>query len=182
MEGKQVMNTPSGGHTKVSLSAQGHLFRSMERWSMLIHSPSSKDSSLLPRQIKMNCSRRSSMNYAATLPLCLIHLSRSEKHVQLLMSSGFFLNMMSNLMVILAQQWDLQVTPRWQWRRTNFGIIIVISIIIRQPLCPVVGRRPLHAVSKSACLVLSSVISYRSSICPGRLSTLRDKRQNKQRL
>ena len=44
-------------------------------------------------------------------------------------------------------------------------------IISRQPLCPVVGRRPQHAVSKSPCLVLSSAISCRSSICPGRLST-----------
>ena len=34
-----------------------------------------------------------------------------------------------------------------------------------------VGRRPQHAVSKLACPVLSSVISCRSSICPGRLST-----------
>ena len=44
-------------------------------------------------------------------------------------------------------------------------------IIIRQPLCPVVGRRPQHVVSKLPCLVLSSAISCRSSICPGRLST-----------
>ena len=48
--------------------------------------------------------------------------------------------------------------------------IIIIIIIIRQPLCPVVGRRPQHAVSKLPCLVLSSPISCRSSICPGRLS------------
>ena len=46
-----------------------------------------------------------------------------------------------------------------------------IIIIIRQPLCPVVGRRPQHAVSKLPCLVLSSAISCRSSICLGRLST-----------
>ena len=45
-------------------------------------------------------------------------------------------------------------------------------IIIRQPLSPVVGRRPQHAVSKLPYLVLSSAISCRSSICPGRLSTL----------
>ena len=32
-------------------------------------------------------------------------------------------------------------------------------IIIRQPLCPVVGRRPQHAVSKLPCIVLSSAIS-----------------------
>ena len=44
-------------------------------------------------------------------------------------------------------------------------------IIIRQLLCPVVGRRPQHVVSKLPCLVLSSTISCRSSICPGRLST-----------
>ena len=49
--------------------------------------------------------------------------------------------------------------------------ILIIIIIIRQPLCPVVGRRPQHAVSKLACLVLSSAISCCSSICPGRFST-----------
>ena len=38
-------------------------------------------------------------------------------------------------------------------------------------MCPVVGRRPQHVVSKWPCLVLSSAISCRSSICPGRLST-----------
>ena len=38
-------------------------------------------------------------------------------------------------------------------------------------MCPVVGRRPQHAVSKVPCLVLSSAISCRSSICLGRLST-----------
>ena len=46
--------------------------------------------------------------------------------------------------------------------------------IIGQPLCPVVGRRPQHAVSKLHCLVQSSAISCRSSsppIFPGRLST-----------
>ena len=37
---------------------------------------------------------------------------------------------------------------------------------------PVVGRRPQHAVSKLPCIVLSSAISCRSSICPGRLSTV----------
>ena len=37
--------------------------------------------------------------------------------------------------------------------------------------CPVVGRRPQHVVSKLPCLVLSSAISCRSSICPGRLFT-----------
>ena len=48
--------------------------------------------------------------------------------------------------------------------------IVIIIIIIMQPLCPVVGRRHQHAVSKLPCIVLSSVISCRSSICPGRLS------------
>ena len=49
-----------------------------------------------------------------------------------------------------------------------------IIIIIRQLLCPVVGRRPQHAVSKLPCLVqLSSAISCRSNIYPGRLSTAR---------
>ena len=55
----------------------------------------------------------------------------------------------------------------------TFSTVIIITIIIRQPLCPVVGRRPQHVVSKLPCLVLSSVISCRSSICPGRLSTAR---------
>ena len=57
---------------------------------------------------------------------------------------------------------------------TRYGIfccVFVIIIIIRQPLCPVVGRRPQHVVSKWPCHVLSSAISCRSSICPGRLST-----------
>ena len=34
----------------------------------------------------------------------------------------------------------------------------IIIIIIRQPLCPVVGRRPQHAVSRLPCIVLSSAI------------------------
>ena len=63
---------------------------------------------------------------------------------------------------------SLQV-PYFLIRRTGMKVIIII--IIRQPLCPVVGRRPQHAISKLACLVLSSAISCRSSICPGRLST-----------
>ena len=46
-----------------------------------------------------------------------------------------------------------------------FHSLMVIIIIIRQPLGPVVGRRPQHAVSKLPCLVLSSAISCRSSIC-----------------
>ena len=54
-------------------------------------------------------------------------------------------------------------------RRQKTSVFIII-IIIRQPLCPLVGRRPQHAVSKLPCLVLSSAISCRSSICPGRLS------------
>ena len=37
-----------------------------------------------------------------------------------------------------------------------------IIIIIRQPYCPVLGRRPQHSVSKLTCLVLSSAISCRS--------------------
>ena len=41
-------------------------------------------------------------------------------------------------------------------------MFVVIIIIIRQPLCPVVGRRPQHAFSKLPCLVLSSAISCRS--------------------
>ena len=62
---------------------------------------------------------------------------------------------------------------KWSWaghiNRLKDDRLIII--IIRQPLCPVVGRRPQHVVSKLSCLVLSSAISCRSSICPGRLST-----------
>ena len=40
-------------------------------------------------------------------------------------------------------------------------------------LVPIVGwRRPQHATSKLACLVLSSARSCHSSICPGRLSII----------
>ena len=49
--------------------------------------------------------------------------------------------------------------------------IIIITIIIGQPLCPVDERRPHHAVSMLACLGLSFARSCRSSIFPGRLST-----------
>ena len=54
---------------------------------------------------------------------------------------------------------------------SQFSMISLHKLIIRQPLCPVVGRRPQHVVSKLPCLVLYSAISCRSSICPGRLST-----------
>ena len=47
----------------------------------------------------------------------------------------------------------------WHIGSSLYSIIIII-IIIRQPLCPVVGRRPQHAVSKLPCLVLSSAISH----------------------
>ena len=60
------------------------------------------------------------------------------------------------------------LTRAQRLKRRTFLIII---IIIRQPLCPVVGRRPQQLVSKLPCLVLSSAISCCSSICPGRLST-----------
>ena len=62
---------------------------------------------------------------------------------------------------------------KWMLDRegTSFNDNANIIIIIRQPLCPVVGRRLQHAVSKLPCLVLSSAISCRSSICLGRLST-----------
>ena len=43
-----------------------------------------------------------------------------------------------------------------------------INIILGQPLCPVVGRRRQHAVSKLACIVQSSARSYPASICLGR--------------
>ena len=56
-------------------------------------------------------------------------------------------------------------------RQQSLTFLGHLIIIIRQPLCPVVGRRPQHAVSKLPCLVLSSAISCPSSICLGRLST-----------
>ena len=56
-------------------------------------------------------------------------------------------------------------------RPMQYIYISSFFIIIWQPWCPVVGRRPQHAVSRFACLLLSSAISCRSSICPGRLST-----------
>ena len=50
------------------------------------------------------------------------------------------------------------------------------SIIIRQPLCPVVGRKPQHAVSKLPCLlpyrvapVFAQVVTHRLAGLPGRL-------------
>ena len=47
------------------------------------------------------------------------------------------------------------------------------NIIIGQPLCPVVGRRPPYAASNLACIVLSSARSCRFlRICPGCLSIL----------
>ena len=48
---------------------------------------------------------------------------------------------------------------------------VIFIIIIRQPLCPMIGWRPQHAISNLPRLVLSSAISCRSSICPGRLSS-----------
>ena len=59
----------------------------------------------------------------------------------------------------------------WQVRRAVTLPTLFMFIIIRQPLCPVVVQRPQHAESTFPCLVLSSAISCRSSICPGRLST-----------
>ena len=89
-----MMNTPSGGRTKLSLSTQNHLSRSTERKPRLIHSSSSKHSSVLHRH-QMNWSRGSSINYAATHQLCSIRLSCSEKHTSqpLLMPSGYFLDL-----------------------------------------------------------------------------------------
>ena len=69
----------------------------------------------------------------------------------------------------IAWRASLRNRVRWPSWRSMYGLHHHF-IIIRQPLCPVVGRRPQHAVSKLPCLVLSSAISCRSSICPGRLS------------
>ena len=49
--------------------------------------------------------------------------------------------------------------------------VIMLAFIAGLQLCPVVGQRPQHAVSKLVCLVQSSARSCCSSICPGRLST-----------
>ena len=62
---------------------------------------------------------------------------------------------------VLTDRHNTIIVPLMSTSRTMYFIIIII--IIRQPLCPVVGRRPQRAVS--------SAISCRSSICPGRLST-----------
>ena len=61
--------------------------------------------------------------------------------------------------------------PQTTERKTRPYSNIVTIIIIMQPLCPVVGRSPQHAASKLACHVLSSEMSFRSSIYSGRLST-----------
>ena len=46
----------------------------------------------------------------------------------------------------------LQIFERYAenegWYADCYGTCLIIIIIIRQPLCPVVGRRPQHAVSK----------------------------------
>ena len=76
---KQVINTPSGGRTKLSLSVQSHISRSMERKYWLINSSSSKYWSLLHIH-QVNWSWPSSTNYAATHHICLIPLSCSENH------------------------------------------------------------------------------------------------------
>ena len=87
------MNTPSGGRTMFSLSAESRLSRSMERKSRLIHSSSSKYSVL--HRHRMDWSRRSSMDCAATHQLCSIPLSCSDKHTSQppLIPYGFFLDM-----------------------------------------------------------------------------------------
>ena len=53
----------------------------------------------------------------------------------------------------------------------HYSVYVVIIIIIGQPYCPVVGQMPHQAVSKLACIVLYTVRSCSSNICPGRLST-----------
>ena len=68
--------------------------------------------------------------------------------------------------ILVLDKSDVDVSEKVRLYNQAF----IIIIIIRQPLCPVVGRRPQQAVSKLPCLVLSSAISCRSSICPGRLS------------
>ena len=73
--------------------------------------------------------------------------------------------------------WDIYESPKYSPLLVGYQFpdivlkIIIIIIIIRQSLCPVAGRRPQQAVSKLPSLVLSSAISVRSRICPGRLST-----------
>ena len=88
-----------------------------------------------------------------------------DSMVQLVMDSSHY------LAGSLFSDWEGVALPQLVEMASNRIIIIIIIIIIRQPLCPVVGRRPQHAVSKWPCLVLSSAISCCSSICPGRLST-----------
>ena len=70
---EHLMSIHSGGKTKLSLLAQIIPLGSMEMMSRLTHCFSFKDESLLPRH---------QTNYAATHQLCLMHLSRSEKHTR----------------------------------------------------------------------------------------------------
>ena len=60
----------------------------------------------------------------------------------------------------------------WVWVMVVSRVTHHHFVIIRQPYCPVVGRRPRHAVSKLACIVLSSTRSCCSSICPSCLSMI----------
>ena len=72
--------------------------------------------------------------------------------------------------VIIRVRAKLELWLGLKFDPNNLLTLTIIIIIIRQPLCPVVGRRPLHAVSKLPCLVLSSAISCHSSIFLGCLS------------
>ena len=74
--------------------------------------------------------------------------------------------------IIIIDSFFLLIVVTKQFSKISLaGCAKIILIIIRQPLCSLVGRRSQHAVSKLPCLVLFSAISCRSSICPGRLST-----------
>ena len=53
---------------------------------------------------------------------------------------------------------QLLLTRRGKLRMDGVGIVFefyITIIIIRQPLCPVVGRRPQHAVSKLPCFYIA---------------------------
>ena len=94
--------------------------------------------------------------------MCLIHYSRHGAIMKMMILRTY--------KCYSLHCFDSNVCLIYYSRHGAMMKMVIFIIIIRQPLCPVVGRRPQHAVSKLPCLVLSSAISCRSSICPGRLS------------
>ena len=94
--------------------------------------------------------------------------NNNYRHIALatVASKLFEILILSRVSILLAT-----CANQFGFKKDHSTEMLIIIIIIRQLLCPVFVRRPQHAVSKLPCLVLSSAISCRSSICPGRLST-----------